>query len=983
MWTKKCHKGRNAYKRHNKYWPFNRAVSVMACIVVFCTTYALILPAITMEGKQIQSDIQVDDVESEATGYKLEADGADYSVVVRFGKEAAIPEGTKLSVRELESGTKEYQNHYDETVQMLPEEYRLFFCRFFDISFVYDGTEIEPEAAVDVQISYKDEIPVELADECKAVHFAETGTEVLDAHFEVDSNGSNAFAFTQDSFSVVGTTVSSLNLSDGSYIFYKDGYAIGANSYGLREIKVTVDDNGYVYPSKSTVDIDRITWTYNSGRLKNKYTNTYLYLTSSNATTSSTSQYIDARIIGNVVRFSYNTGSYDYNYNLINYYLGFETDSGYTASTLFADGDYFTAAKVETVDDSVVSEGDLEISDTVKTDGRLIPKLNSTISGVPTYKWYKSYDGGSTWQEVNRVKVTSSLYNAAADGSWVNVALDKGADALYKVQLTHIDGVQQPTTIEARPYKIPYYDSIQNGDFENPAISTDVSNAEHYQPFLPNGTAGMVWKTTASDGQVEYVSVASPTFKNMSYMWHNCNSAAKGVQFVELNANMPGALYQDVLTMPGSTMYWSLAHRGRGTTSMRDGSDYAEDTMYVVIMSTALAEQYNVTTQDAVNDVISNPTKYKGVQIVEITDDNWQWYYHNGDYTVPAEQYLTRYFFVAGPTSFDAYGGDITVTPQTVGNHLDDIYFSTELPPPDEGKANLTIRKTITGMKEEDAENLLKQLKFSINSTDIYGTEMTDFSYDGEGGYTAIYQLQLNLGTSESILVTVSEDVNTTAYDGYRYQGIKTNIDGGTANTNSSVTIRIAEQTSRTVAFTNEYEQLKGNITIKKTDESGNALSGAVFALYVSDGETLTAVNEDIAVNETGQAYLSNIELDKLYCLKEIVAPNGYYKIEEPVYFKLVYEANAIKAKRCDASGNFISSWPGELMVVDGADNLSIIFEVKNKSGFVLPETGGKGTGGYIVVGMILLSCYVVLSGYRVRHRLERRENSRRSSPNR
>ena len=38
--------------RHRRHW-WQRIVSMFTCIVVFCTTYALILPAITMEGDEL------------------------------------------------------------------------------------------------------------------------------------------------------------------------------------------------------------------------------------------------------------------------------------------------------------------------------------------------------------------------------------------------------------------------------------------------------------------------------------------------------------------------------------------------------------------------------------------------------------------------------------------------------------------------------------------------------------------------------------------------------------------------------------------------------------------------------------------------------------------------------------------------------------------------------------------------------------------
>lgn len=90
---------------------------------------------------------------------------------------------------------------------------------------------------------------------------------------------------------------------------------------------------------------------------------------------------------------------------------------------------------------------------------------------------------------------------------------------------------------------------------------------------------------------------------------------------------------------------------------------------------------------------------------------------NTGEYEVPDGQYLTRYFFGAGETSFDRCGGEENVPAYTVGNHLDDIHFSTELAPPAKGKINLEIYKTIVGLDEQEAENLLKKLQFTINGT--------------------------------------------------------------------------------------------------------------------------------------------------------------------------------------------------------------------------------------------------------------------------
>lgn len=886
--------------------------------------------------------------------------GADYAVSVFFTEEAKLPENVELSVQEILPENDAYETYFQQTNELLSEEEQgLVFCRFFDVSFLSDGVEVEPEAPVEVQVSYAETLPQDENVLCNAVHFAEDGVEVLPAEVTTNAEGDDTFVFSQESFSVVGTTISALNLSDGSYIFYKDGYAIGQLNYGIGRVEVTIDENGYIYPKESYIGIDRITWTYTNGALKNKYSNQYLSLGSAGVNVSSYAGTVNARIINNVVRFSSPYGS-------TTYYLGVDGTS-YKAGTLFADGDYFIAAKVEDVDDVIINPGDLEIEDRIKEDGCLHPKLNTdTYNGKTlSYAWYRSDDGGTTWTQVERKKITGSSYNVAEDGSWLNVALDKGADTKYKVALVTIEG-NPCTPIESGEYKVPYYDSIQNGSFENPKISTNVSDPEHYQPLLPNGTAGLVWKTTAPDGEIELISVASTDFKNMSTKWHNCESAAKGVQYAELNANAAGSLYQDVLTTPDSTMYWSLAHRGRGisgngSAASKPSSSVMKDTMYVVIMSIALAEQYNVTTQEAVQRVINNPSAYPGAKVEKITDDATRWYYHQGEYTVPEDQYLTRYFFVAGPTYFDDYG-DGSAAANTVGNHLDDIYFSTELPPPAQGYANVVLEKTIVGLDEEAAENLLKQLKFTLDGKTVSGADFVNLTKNDDGSYTAVYQETVNVGTAGSKDISVSEDLSTAEVDGYKRTGttMKINDSDAWSYDGSSEALTIAEQETKKISFTNSYEPNTTSLKLKKTDGNGKTLSGAKFSLEVWGESGWETVDPNIFVDENGEVIIQNVPYNKRYRLTETTAPDGYYILTEPVYFKLLLENGAAKLQPCDADGNTVSQWPMQVSPLAGELGLEII----NRQGMILPETGGSGVMPIYLCGCGILFSVVVFAGF-------------------
>ena len=215
------------------------------------------------------------------------------------------------------------------------------------------------------------------------------------------------------------------------------------------------------------------------------------------------------------------------------------------------------------------------LSDSIKTDGCLHAEVTGITDGETVQvKWWKSADKtNGSWTEVTRKKITEDRYNISEDRKSLNVALDGGARSWYKVQI--LDGEGQVLAETAQPYQIPYYNELRNGDFESP----EILNRQSYQPFYDSGADGVVWKTTAKSGKIEFVSAdkikldgnSGLTHQEQSIQWHKVEAAADvsggGTQFAELNANESGALYQDVLTTPGATLYWQLSHRARGADS--------------------------------------------------------------------------------------------------------------------------------------------------------------------------------------------------------------------------------------------------------------------------------------------------------------------------------------------------------------------------------------------------------------------------------
>lgn len=134
------------------------------------------------------------------------------------------------------------------------------------------------------------------------------------------------------------------------------------------------------------------------------------------------------------------------------------------------------------------------------------------------------------------------------------------------------------------------------------------------------------WETTATDNKIE--------------MWTDGFlgvPAQEGRQFFELNANQVAALYQELCLEEGSTIYWSVWHRGR------KGVDVAK----VMIGATPETAEFQAT----------------------MSDGKQEWGYYSGSYNVPEGQTTTVFLF----ESVSAAGGN-----QSIGNLLDNFEISCD-----------------------------------------------------------------------------------------------------------------------------------------------------------------------------------------------------------------------------------------------------------------------------------------------------------------
>jgi hypothetical protein len=174
-------------------------------------------------------------------------------------------------------------------------------------------------------------------------------------------------------------------------------------------------------------------------------------------------------------------------------------------------------------------------------------------------------------------------------------------------------------------------DTLGNGGFELPAVSANTFT------LFPAASVPS-WQTTDGSDEIE---IWGSGFLGVP--------AGEGNAFAEINANTDATLYQDVITTPGSTISWSLLHRGRAGV----------DTMQVVIGDANVVDLNSAAGWDYISP--------------DLADGTSAWGAHSDDYVVPAGQTCTTFGFRVVST---ASGGG-----PSVGNLLDAVAMTVALPP--------------------------------------------------------------------------------------------------------------------------------------------------------------------------------------------------------------------------------------------------------------------------------------------------------------
>lgn len=472
------------------------------------------------------------------------------------------------------------------------------------------------------------------------------------------------------------------------------------------------------------------------------------------------------------------------------------------------------------------TQSGVKINDDIITSGRLNVLINGEEQNDYTYEWSRNGD------PVVLTKVTGEQYNMG--GNWLNVALDieglcldkEDGDARkirsteYTYTVTVKDG---ETFIGSDTYTVPYYAQLMNGGFETPEIT-------NWNNQLRNGYKGLVWRTTGVGtgdkvGQdIEIVRSTDEkdkngkTFQSIVQETYSPSAAAEGVQFAELNCEAYGALYQDVLTTPNTNLNWALSHCGRdGVDTMALVIMPADEADTVTEQLTEAASKNNATSEirDILDDIKDDPNVY----VKEITSNKGQWNNVSGSYSIGEGQYLTRFFFVAvGTASSDS--------PSTVGNLIDDVWFSPNLPEPAPDKGHLVISKEMEGVDESDKDNVA----FTFEVTGPEWDEKQTITLNEENNWTYTFQ---DIQVGQYTITEIDPENDTLLDAGYIYIGTEVNgVTVSPENDKVSVKVNLENQETVTKTFTNEYKKATTTLTLKKVFDG---LTGADVAYLLFD----------------------------------------------------------------------------------------------------------------------------------------------------
>ena len=172
------------------------------------------------------------------------------------------------------------------------------------------------------------------------------------------------------------------------------------------------------------------------------------------------------------------------------------------------------------------------------------------------------------------------------------------------------------------------------------------------------------------------------------------------------------------------------------------------------------------------------------------------------------------------------------------------------------------------------------------------------------------------------------------------------------------------------VSVANKYTAV--DVQLKKVDDKGELLSGAIFTLAKQQGTAWVNIQENIKPGDTESGTANPVDLGGLgvgnYRLTETKSPDGYIKLTSHIDFEVYKDGTELKVKLAEGT-------TGAEIKKSGTEDAPVYtVTVENNPGQKLPMTGGSGTLPYTLSGIALMLGAALMYGFRMRRR-ERRLN--------
>lgn len=612
----------------------------------------------------------------------------------------------------------------------------------------------------------------------------------------------------------------------------------------------------------------------------------------------------------------------------------------------------------------------------------------NAYDGRVSFNWYKSSSANTTFAKTTKKNfivensVVSNLRTDMYRNDMIDLALDNGsltdniAWTRYYAVLC-IDGEEtNVTTRNNYLTNTTYYRHILNGDFEKPAFN----NSRAW--WRADAGGEVKWLTTSSANTIEIVRLPNGStisewaqyysgshwqnWQNWQCGWTwTCDDwlyPVNGDQYAEINAEDDSAMYQTLLTIPGTVMNWRLSHAQRPSEKnyRPDG-----DIMFLCILPDTEGSKYSTT--DALRAhirellALGDGTEYydreSGIyvkKLIDKADDGWGQY--SGTYYIPEGQHLTRYFFMSEEVS----AGSVSS-----GNFLDDVWFNQELPPAKDDDPQIVITKQVkmsasnVRLTDDELFMLLSSLQFevvdyvknkvlmTINAREL-ASEWTDISTTSDQATDYAWKIEKAIDITgyienygwEGKKIYVREKVSTAGVAGYTFVAEGNNAE-------NKITVDLSTKGKYT--FTNTYTKNIVYYSLKVTKVVNSPTTDGVFDILISR----TDHGEDTVTEKYQLRNGEGVSLSS-------IPANSIIEIAEPNH-----------------DGYHVSIFDGTTELANGnsyafALNRDTEIVVRNTASVPLPETGGIGTALFTYAGLSLMAVSVV-GGYILR-RTKRRE---------